>query len=76
MKNIIKKTLSFFVLAVIISALFVGCGSGEGTVFESDGFQYKVYADHTELISYIGDGGDIAVPDSLKGEKVTVLGEG
>ena len=76
MKNIIKKTLSFFVLAVIISALFVGCGSDKGTVFESDGFQYTVYTDHAELIAYIGEGSDVVVPDSLKSEKVTVLGEG
>ena len=65
----IKKVLSFFVLIIMVFSLFAGCKGGKGTVFESDGFQYKVFSDHTELMAYIGSASVVTVPDSLKGKK-------
>ena len=76
MKNILIKTVSTVVVFVLLATVFVGCGGKDGTVFESDGFKYKVYSDHVELIEYVGNGGKVTVPDSLKGEPVTVLAEG
>ena len=44
MKASFKKALAIVLILVSLLSLFVGCGDGK--MYESDGFKYKVYSKH------------------------------
>ena len=78
MENRLIKVVAFVLLVVLcVSSLsLAGCGKKEGTIYESDGFCYKVFKGRVELLEYIGKGGKVTVPAELKGEPVKILCEG
>ena len=76
------KTLYFKIFSLISAGLlavvcFAGCGKDGGLIKtgSSGDFIYGVYSDHTEIISYNGSGGEVAVPSKLGGKVLTSLGD-
>ena len=78
MKTFLKRYCRILTVisCILLCLLATGCAK-KGKLIktaQNNEYQFGIYSDHIELLSYIGSASEVEIPSKIKGKKVTVLG--